>query len=358
MRDIGHHTRQACAGAHRGFSGGVRLVVMACATLAPVAAHAETPLDYWWTHGSRAQSISHLLWFSTTVSILVIVIVSALLLGGIFRHRRVPQPQLPGQAAVERPHGGASWITIGVGISTVVLVFTTVWTFATLAHTGPQPGPASVRLQITAHQWWWEVRYLSDTPSEEFTTANEIHIPAGQVVEVKLRGPDVIHSFWVPKLAGKTDVIPGQENQTWLQADREGVYRGQCGEYCGQQHAHMAFDVIASPPEAYAQWRQQQLQPAHATNAPDPQSGEGLFTTRCGICHTVRGTTAGGILGPDLTHVMSRRAIAADTLPNNTGNLAAWIADPQHIKPGNKMPRLALSGEQLTLIRQYVETLK
>ncbi|WP_064742413.1 cytochrome c oxidase subunit II [Bradyrhizobium sp. ORS 375] len=339
-------------------AGAVACAMIAGAVLAPAAARAETPLDYWWTHGSRAQSISHLLWFSTAVSILVIVIVSALLLGGIFRRRSLPAPDLPGQAAVARPHGGASWITIGVGITTVVLVFTTVWTFATLAHTGPQPGPAAVRLQITAHQWWWEVRYLSDKPSEEFTTANEIHIPVGQIVEVKLRGPDVIHSFWVPKLAGKTDVIPGQENQTWLQADREGVYRGQCGEYCGQQHAHMAFEVIASPPDAYAQWRQQQLQPAHATDATEPQSGEGLFTTRCGICHTVRGSRAGGILGPDLTHVMSRRTIAADTLPNTTGNLAAWIADPQHIKPGNRMPRLALSGEQLTLIRHYVETLK
>ena len=334
--------------------------ILALVMTAPCAsaARADTPLNYMTTAGARADSIAKLAWFTTAVSLLVIIIVTALLLAGIFRRRAWPPPQLPGQAAVARPEGGTSWITIGVGISTIVLVFTTIWTFATLAHTGPQPGPAAVRLQITAHQWWWEVRYLSDKPSEEFTTANEIHIPVGQVVEVKLRGPDVIHSFWVPKLAGKTDVIPGQENQTWLQADHEGVYRGQCGEYCGQQHAHMAFEVIASPPDAYEQWRRKQLQPAQATDSPAPDSGQGLFTTRCGICHTVRGSVAGGILGPDLTHVMSRRAIAADTLPNNTGNLAAWIADPQHIKPGNRMPRLALSGEQLALIRQYVETLK
>ncbi len=337
---------------------GVCMLALLLTVLPLNNARADAPLDYMIPAGARADSIAKLAWFTTAVSVLVIVIVTALLLAGIFRRRALPRPELPGEAAVARPAGGASWITIGVGISTIVLVFTTIWTFATLAHTGSQPGPAAVRLQITAHQWWWEVRYLSDKPSEEFTTANEIHIPVGQVVAIKLRGPDVIHSFWVPKLAGKTDVIPGQENQTWLQADHEGVYRGQCGEYCGQQHAHMAFEVIASPPDAYEQWRQQQLRPAQATDSPAPDSGPGLFTSRCGICHTVRGSLAGGILGPDLTHVMSRRAIAADTLPNNTGNLVAWIADPQHIKPGNRMPRLALSGEQLTLIRQYVETLK
>lgn len=333
-------------------------LALPCLLLPTKAASAETPLDYLITHGARADSIAHLAWFSTAVSVLVILIVTALLLVGIFRRRDLPPPALPGMAAIARPQGGISWIYVGVGITTVVLLITTFWTFATLARTGPQPGPAAVRLLITGHQWWWEVRYLADTPSDEFTTANEIHIPVGKVVEVKLRGDDVIHSFWVPKLAGKTDMIPGQENQTWLQADREGVYRGQCGEYCGQQHAHMAFEVVASSTDEFEQWRQQQLQSAPATSGAALQQGETLFDSRCGICHRVRGTIAGGIVGPDLTHIMSRRAIGAATLPNNRGNLAAWIADPQHTKPGNLMPRLDLSGPQLTLIRQYVETLK
>lgn len=322
------------------------------------AAYADAPLNYVVTHGSRAQSIAHLLWFSTIVSLAVIVIVTGLLLAGIRRRRATPEPVLPGQALVERPQGGASWIYIGVAATVVVLLITTVWTFGTLARTGPAPGPPALRLLVTGHQWWWEVRYLSDDPSQEFTTANEIHIPVGKVVGVTLRGDDVIHSFWVPALAGKTDVIPGQENKTWIEAQNPGVYRGQCGEYCGQQHAHMAFEVVADPPGQFEVWRRQQLQGAQPDLNGTVQPGLALFTTRCGICHRVRGTTAGGALGPDLTHVMSRRSIGAATLPNNIGNLASWIADPQHIKPGNYMPRLDLSGRQLTQVRQYVETLK
>jgi cytochrome c oxidase subunit 2 len=265
---------------------------------------------------------------------------------------------LPGEAVVERPAGGVAWIYWGVGLTTIVLFVTMIWTFVTLANTGPQPGPAAVRLEVIGHQWWWEVHYLSDDTSQEFTTANEIHIPVGKIVSVKLRSADVIHSFWVPKLAGKTDLIPGQQNQTWIQADRAGVYRGQCGEYCGEQHANMAMEVIASPPAEFEQWRKHQLEAAPPQAMTSAESGAGLFATRCGICHTVRGTTAGGILGPDLTHVMSRETIAAATVPNNPGGLSAWIADPQHIKPGNLMPDLDLSGPQLASIRQYVESLK
>jgi cytochrome c oxidase subunit 2 len=330
------------------------LLVFAC----PSSALAETPLDYLVTHGTRANSIARLAWFTTAVSILVILIVTGLLLAGIWRRRDAASPVLPGEALVERPVGGVAWIYWGVGITTIVLFVTMIWTFVTLAATGPQPGPAAVRLEIIGHQWWWEIRYLADDTSEEFATANEIHIPVGKVVSIKLHAADVIHSFWVPKLAGKTDLIPGQENQTWIEADRAGVYRGQCGEYCGEQHANMAMQVVASPPAEFEQWRKHQLEAAPSPTVLSAQSGAGLFTTRCGICHTVRGTMAGGILGPDLTHVMSRQMIAAATRPNNPAELSAWIADPQHIKPGNLMPELDLSGPQLAAIRQYVESLK
>jgi len=341
------------------------LAMMMHAALAQTTTVAQTeraPLNYLVAHGSRAQAISHLLWFTTAVSIAVILIVTGLMLAGIWRRRNLAEPVLPGRALVERPHGGASWIYVGVGLTLVVLLVSTAWTFATLAETAPEPGPPAVRLIITGHQWWWEVRYLSDDKSQEFTTANEIHIPVGEVVDVRLRGADVIHSFWVPALAGKTDIIPGQDNLTWIEAQHPGVYRGQCGEYCGEQHAHMAFEVVADEPDQFEAWRKQQLQPSPEQQAPEQQAalqqGESLFATRCGICHSVRGTLAGGILGPDLTHVMSRKTIGAGALPTNIGNLTAWIADPQHIKPGNLMPRLGLSGTQLTEIRQYVETLK
>jgi cytochrome c oxidase subunit 2 len=175
---------------------------------------------------------------------------------------------------------------------------------------------------------------------------------------VRLRGADVIHSFWVPALTGKTDAIPGQNNRTWLQADHPGVFRGQCTEYCGEQHAHMGFEVIAQPPDQFATWWNAQLQGAPPAPSLPPTNAQNAFIAKCGICHTVRGTRAGGRLGPDLTHIMSRRTIGAATLPNTPGQLAAWIADPQHTKPGNFMPQLDLSGPELISIRDYVETLK
>jgi cytochrome c oxidase subunit 2 len=300
-----------------------------------------------------------LTWFMMIVAISVILVVTGLMLAGIWRRRPDQSPELPGQAIVTRPGGGASWIYIGVGITTGILFATTVWTMVTLADTSnPPPGAPAVRLEVTGHQWWWEVRYLDSNPSQEFSTANEIRIPVGKIVEINLRSDNVIHSFWVPALAGKTDVIPGQENKTWIEADRPGVYRGQCGEYCGQQHAHMGFEVIASTPDQFQNWRDQQLRSSDNGRESAFNAGHALFVAKCGICHTVRGSGAGGILGPDLTHVMSRKTIGAATLPNAPAQLASWIADPQHIKPGNQMPRLSLSGPDMTAIRQYVETLK
>jgi cytochrome c oxidase subunit 2 len=321
-------------------------------------AQADAPLNYMVAHGIRAHSIALLAWFMMIVAVIVILVVTGLLLAGIWR-RRATSAELPGVTMVSRPQGGASWIYIGVGVSTGVLFATMIWTVITLADTSnPPPGAPAVRLQVTGHQWWWEVRYLDDNPSREFSTANEIRIPVGKIVEVDLRAGDVIHSFWVPALAGKTDLIPGQENKTWIEADHAGIYRGQCGEYCGEQHAHMAFDVVASPPDQFDAWRSQQLRGASEISDEHVKTGENLFFAKCGICHTVRGTRAGGVLGPDLTHVMSRMTIGAATLPNTPAQLAAWIADPQHIKPGNAMPTLSLSAPEMTSIRQYVETLR
>jgi cytochrome c oxidase subunit 2 len=172
---------------------------------------------------------------------------------------------------------------------------------------------------------------------------------------LKLIGGDVIHSFWVPALGGKTDTIPGQTNITWLQADKPGIYRGQCTEYCGKQHANMAFFVVAEPPQQFEQWRQKQIAPA--TPSPDLTQAVAAFQTRCGVCHTVRGTPAGGKVGPDLTHVMSRGTLAAGTLPNTPGHLAGWIADPQGVKPGNHMPQVDMSGADLNAIRTFLQTL-
>ena len=189
-------------------------------------------------------------------------------------------------------------------------------------------------------------------------TANEIHIPVGKPVRIGLTGSDVIHSFWVPSLTGKTDVIPGQTNMTWIEAEKPGIYRGQCTEYCGQQHAHMAIETIASQMDEFEAWRNNQLRPSPAATSPQAAKDESIFVTRCGICHTVRGSLAQGILGPNLSHLMSRRTIAAGTLPNRPGDLAAWIADPQHVKPGNMMPQTGLSGAELASVLRFLETLQ
>jgi cytochrome c oxidase subunit 2 len=202
------------------------------------------------------------------------------------------------------------------------------------------------------------VRYLSPDPSQAFETANEIHIPVGQPVRVRVIGGDVIHSFWVPQLAGKTDTIPGRTNVAWIEAERPGVYQGQCTEYCGLQHANMAFQVIAESPEAFAAWRANQLRPAAAPADETVRQGQALFADRCGRCHTVRGVTVGRLIGPDLTHLMSRAALAAGTEPNTPAGLSGWISNPQALKPGALMPVTYLSGPQLESVTAYLETLK
>ena len=323
-----------------------------------VPAHAEAPLGYLHTHGLHANAGTALLWGMMLIAIAVVVIVTALLLAAMFR-RREAIPPLSGRTSVERPPEGRSWIVVGTAVSTVVLFAVTIWTVFVLAAIAraPTDQAASFRLQVIGHQWWWEVRYLGDDPSLTFTTANEIHIPVGQAVQVTLTGLDVIHSFWVPALAGKTDVIPGQTNETWLEAQMPGIYRGQCTEYCGHQHAHMAFEVIASPAQEFEEWRNVQIANA-ATIDESLLAGQNLFLEKCGICHAVRGTLAGGIFGPNLSHLMTRTTIAAGTLPNTAGYLTAWIADPQQIKPGSLMPQIDLTPTELNHISLYLQSLK
>lgn len=321
--------------------------------MVPGVAHAEAPLSYLRTHGLRADTATPLLWATLLTSIAVCLIVTALLLAGLWR-RRAPAPD----TAIARPPGGLAWITIGVGMTTVVLFAITVWTVVSLAAAAKPPTPAAFRVEVTGRQWWWDVRYVGSDPSRGFRTANEIHIPVGTPVDVTLRGGDVIHSFWVPALTGKTDTIPGQINTTWLHAKAPGIYRGQCTEYCGQQHAHMALQVIASVPNEFEAWWDAQLAGPNASSSSELASGQELFIQKCGVCHTVRGTRAGGILGPDLSHLATRKTIGAGTLPNTPGHLAAWIAAPQQIKPGSLMPQLNLSGGDLTRVTRYLETLK
>ena len=189
-------------------------------------------------------------------------------------------------------------------------------------------------------------------------TANEIRISVGKPVRFTRNGKDVVHTFWLRSFGGKIQLIPGQTNVTWLQADRPGVYRGQCSQYCGQQHAHMIFSVFADPPEAFEAWRKDQLRAAPQPATDEARLGEQRFIGRYGACHTVRGTLANGHVGPDLTHLMSRATIAGGELPNNPGYLSGWIANPQNLKPGSLMPNPDLSGPDLASIRSFLLTLK
>ncbi|MDQ6779878.1 MAG: cytochrome c oxidase subunit II [Candidatus Eremiobacteraeota bacterium] len=312
-------------------------------------------MSYLRTFGPAGDPATRLGWGLGLVSILVVLVISGLLLAAVLRRRSLVED--PQALAVPRDDGGMAWLYVGVGVSTVVLVGCAVWTMFTVAAVA-MPAHTNLTLEVTAAQWWWSIRYESREPDRVFTTANEIHIPVGLPVRIELKSEDVIHSFWIPQLAGKMDVIPGQTNVTWLQADQPGTYRGQCGEYCGAQHAHMAIYVVAEAPQAYALWVRDQLRDAAAPTTEPARLGENAFEAHCAACHAVRGTSAGGILGPDLTHLMSRHTIAAGLLPNTAGNLAAWIADSQALKPGSRMPALALSGADLSAVLTYLQTLR
>ena len=332
-----------------------RVVALPLLSGVPGVVLAEPSLSYLHTFGPAGDPGNHLGWGLGIISVLVIVVITVLLLAAILRRRAKGGD--PGALAVHRDEGGMRWIYVGVGVSTVILIGCAIWTMFALAAIAMPPKATGLTLNVTASQWWWSVRYESQEPSHIFTTANEIHIPVGTPVRVELTSHDVIHSFWIPQLGGKMDVIPGQTNVTWLQADHPGVYRGQCGEFCGAQHAHMAMYVVADSPQDYRTWVSDQLADATVPASATAREGAKVFVAHCGACHSLRGGSAGGILGPDLTHLMSRRTIAAGMLDNTPGNLAAWIADSQALKPGSRMPTLALSGPDLSSVVTYLQTL-
>jgi len=314
-----------------------------------------SPLGYLNSAGARADVILPLTWFTLIVSAAVCIVIAALLWAGIRRRHATTDIR---SVRLERGGNGLRWISLGVLISAVPLLITLVWTMVALAKVSGPPRNPALTLDVTGHEWWWEVRYNAPRTSEIFTTANEIHIPIGVPVLVRLHGADVIHSFWVPKLSGKTDAIPGQINMSWLQARVPGRYRGACQEFCGSQHANMAFEVVAQSRKDYDLWREAQLQAAPDPTTQPQVRGLNVVEYRCGLCHQVRGTRAGAVSAPDLTHLMSRRLLAAGTIPNTPGNLAGWIQNPQSLKPNSLMPNQYLSGEQLSDVLAYLETLK
>src|SRR5439155_24342753 len=230
-------------------------------------------------------------------------------------------------------------VVLAVAVSTVFLLALLVASIFTDRALARLPVEDALHIELTGHQFWWEAVYDDADPSRMFITANELHVPAGRPVLLTLRADDVIHSFWVPNLHGKKDLIPGRESTFAFRADRKGVYRGQCTEFCGYQHAHMGLFVIADEPGDYARWEAAQRLPARAPRSDEERRGFELTTgSTCGMCHTIVGTSAQGQRAPDLTHLAARSTLAAGRVPNTAATLKAWVANPQAIKPGVNMP--------------------
>jgi cytochrome c oxidase subunit 2 len=214
-------------------------------------------------------------------------------------------------------------------------------------------------ITLTGNQWWWDIVYNSADASKTLRTANELHLPVGVPTRIILNSNDVIHSFWVPSLAGKQDLIPGRENDMTIVPKKVGIYRGQCAEYCGAQHAHMALVVVVDSYPDFLKWWHHQLQPAPTPRTALTMAGYKYVTTGpCSACHSIAGTNASGLVAPDLTHLASRKSLAAGTMPMSEGNLYGWVEDAQSLKPGVKMPTLAMEPNKLHAVVANLETLK
>jgi cytochrome c oxidase subunit 2 len=305
--------------------------------------------------GIQASRIGDLWWFMFWTSSVIWVIVVGFVLFAVRRGRSSDRP-LPERAGEQTMKRG---VIIATALSVTVLVVTVVYSVATGSAMASLPSDNALRIKVTGHQWWWEFEYEDSVPAHTLVTANEIHVPVGEPIQLVGTSRDVIHSLWAPNLFGKKDMIPGKATAMWFRVDRPGTYRGQCAEFCGHQHAKMAVVIIAESREKFDTWYKQQLQPAAPPSDSLSAVGQTVFMSKgCPLCHTVGGTRALGTVGPPLTHIASQKTIAAGTLANTRGNMAGWIMDPQSIKPGVRMPPNDLSGPELQAILAYLEGLQ
>jgi cytochrome c oxidase subunit 2 len=333
--------------------------VLAWATWSAAAAGPATPQDYLHAASPFARSLAHFGWLALSVFCLAAVVMWALLTWIVARRRG---------SFDEHEHvatdDGQSWVIVG-GLVIPGLVFFVLFglMFGAVGSSAMHPGhagpPADIR--VTGRQWWFDAEYVGDGLNDRVHVPTEIHIPVGRAVQLDLVTRDVIHSFWVPRLQGKVDLVPGSVNRITLRADRPGVYDGECAEFCGPQHAQMRLQVVAQAESDYRTWLATQRQDASATTADmlAEQGREVFLASACPLCHTVRGTSARGTVGPDLTHVGARRRIAGGAFVNDSANLAAWVTDAQSMKPGSKMPTLRqMDGADLRALVHYLQTLR
>ncbi|HEY3933953.1 MAG TPA: cytochrome c oxidase subunit II [Gemmatimonadales bacterium] len=299
--------------------------------------------------------ITAITWKLIVVSAVIYAIVCMVLIRAAARHRDASATAVD---LTPRPVIGVVWF--GAIIPVVVLVALFLMTLTAMRRYPASDTASPVTYHVTAHQWWWDVAWIDPVPGRTFHTANEIHVAVGRPARIILTSDDVIHTFWVPQLQGKIDLIPGDTTEVRFTALQPGVYRGQCAEYCGAQHAHMALVVVAEPPAAFADWVATEADAAAEPRDSAALTGRRLVVTGpCAVCHTIRGTAAAGAIGPDLTHVGSRLTLAAGALPNNIGTMEAWITSAQSLKPGVAMPSLRLfSGDELRAVAAYLEGLR
>jgi cytochrome c oxidase subunit 2 len=301
--------------------------------------------------GLQASRIEELWWIFFWVSVAVFAGVAVALAIALFhRGRRT------GDSEAER----AAHRSIAIATTlTVATLFALLVASIAVGRDLNQRGPAAITIEVAGRQWWWQADYDHEDKSKRFTTANELVIPVGEPVRLKLRSGDVIHDFWVPSLGPKRDLTPGHDTALVLTAERPGVYRGQCAEFCGQQHAKMAFWVTAVSKAEFLAWAEAQRKPSRVPGTEAQRKGmEAFMSSPCPLCHTIAGTQASGKVAPDLTHFASRRSIAAGSVPNRRENLAAWILDPHHLKPGAYMPPTDLDRARLEPLLDYLESLQ
>jgi cytochrome c oxidase subunit II len=308
----------------------------------------------------QASQIDWLYWTIFWILLAVYVLMIAGFSRTAIKNRMVATQPLPLMEKDEAGDKRATWaVGSAIAVTVIALFVILVMSVVTGKKAAGLTSKNPVTIQLTGHQWWWEVTYPNTQADQTVTTANEIHLPIHTPIVLLTNSNDVIHSFWPPNITGKRDLLPGYSTAVWFQIDKPGTYRGQCAEFCGLQHAHMGFSIIAESVEEFQAWQQQQLKPASEPTTPEATRGRAVFLTHaCLMCHTVRGTDAGSRFGPDLTHVASRNMIAAETLPFTTGALAGWVVDPQRIKPGTKMSPNPLAPDDLQAVVAYLESLR
>jgi len=336
------------------FSNGIsNNYIIGAIPVPPIAGEQIAPLNYFLhSYGPASTPTMYLGWVFVALLLAIFIIIALLLIRAVLRERLAEN-----SLSIGAEQQGMLWIYIGTGVSTCILLALAIYALITLnAVSKPTRAPA-LTLTVTGYDWWWKVEYEDNDPARRFVTANEIHIPVGQPVLIKLKSADVIHAFWVPMLAGKTQTIPGLINQQWLQADVEGVYFGQCTQFCGVQHAHMGLEVVAQNADEFKKWRDAQLKTSTTALAADVNAGQKVFLEQCAACHAVRGSEAVGAHGPDLTHLNSRRLLAAGLLTNTPEHLRQWISHAQQLKPGARMPSMVLTAAEIDALSAFLSTL-